>query len=127
MTNLAAAKNLAVVAVLALGTVAVTGCSAETANATEATEEGAPEEVATTTQAVDNGSGGAAGYSCTDSGFCQCKGLADCNDMFLVCKSHVYCNQDAQGLRCSCLNFVLRTGAGRLGGARAVDGTLLTK
>ena len=100
--NAAFAKNLAVLAALTLGTVAATGCTAENASTDEAEPEAA-------SQALDNGSGGGHGYTCTDSGFCQCQGLADCNDMFLQCKSHVYCNQDAQGLRCSCLNFVLRT------------------
>ena len=100
MTKLASASKLAAVIVLSFGTLAVTGC---TADAGGGPEDDASEALGTTTQALDNGTV-SVGYSCTDAGFCQCKGLTDCNSMFLVCKSHVYCNQDAQGLRCSCLN-----------------------
>lgn len=116
--NAAFAKHLAILAALALGTAAATGCTAENTSTDDADPEAA-------SQALDNGSGGASGGHCNDAGFCQCQGLADCNDMFLECKSHVYCNQDAQGLRCSCLNFVLRTVRGPTIGR--ATGTVLAK
>jgi len=67
----------------------------------------ANEPSASTSEALDNGSGGAGeGAYCNSSGYCQCSGLAQCDDMFQYCKSGLYCNQDASGLRCCCLNFV---------------------
>lgn len=117
--NITDSKKLAFAAVLVLGTFTATGCT---------TEQAGSDEVESDSQALDGRTGGGGhGYTCTDSGFCQCQGLEDCNDMFGVCKANLYCNQDAQGLRCCCIDHVLSragTGTGRLG---VIGGAALTK
>lgn len=99
--------GIAVLALSMFGAFAI-GCSAEHELDAESDE-----EVASTSDALINDRRGAAsaGYTCTDAGACQCKGLTDCNDMFGVCKSNLYCNYDEQGgFRCICWNFVSKVG-----------------
>ena len=87
---------------LALGVLGSTGCSA---NASPAPSE----TTSTSNESLDNGTGGP-GYTCTEAGYCQCSGLADCDNMFGICKSHTYCNYDPiGGYRCCCLNYLQRT------------------
>jgi hypothetical protein len=85
-------------------TVAATACSANVST----------EPTGSTAESLSSSSGGGGTtqeYTCTDSGYCQCSGLDDCDNMFTICKSHTYCNSDPTfGIRCCCLNFVLQTG-----------------
>jgi hypothetical protein len=90
---------------LAIAAFATIGCSSHVSQEPESSSVGEP--------LANTGGGGSQGYTCTDAGYCQCSGLEDCNNMFGVCKSHLYCNYDtAGGLRCCCWNFALRTGGG---------------
>ena len=80
---------------LGLGLVGV-GCAVAP---TDGASEGAPtEQVESSEQPLQ--------YTCTESGACQCRDFEDCNSMFRVCKSFLYCNYDKiGGFRCICLNY----------------------
>ena len=95
----ALAASLSVVGLM----LAAVGCSVDSREP-PATEESSVES---TTQALAN-NGGGPGYSCTPAGFCQCQGFDDCLNMAYICKRFWYCNDDAQGHRCGCWNFVTR-------------------
>jgi hypothetical protein len=102
------------------------GALTTTAACSSSPEPSAEDDSATTSDALNNESGGNSSKYCSAAGFCQCKGLVDCNEMFKECKALLYCNQDAQGLRCCCVNYSTRTGGGRVP-PRVPTGDMLTK
>ena len=98
--------SISLLAIVAACAFAATGCAASSAD----DETGAADPAVSTEEAVTNGG---PVYSCTN-GICQCSGADVCGRMFLICKSHLYCNYDeAGGLRCICSTNATRTLGGR--------------
>ena len=89
-------KKIVALGFAALG-IATTACSVDVPE----------DQTASSSDALDQGAGGS--RFCNASGYCQCSGYAECLEMAYECKSNWYCNDDAQGHRCCCLNFVMKT------------------